>query len=321
MKSFRSTITTASAILAVIFTLEAGSSTLFASASQPDSNVSSSHITATTSVPITSRADIVYNKFLYIVKQPNKLIEANAFLKAHIYEVNSYQASMMALRLENAQAAALPAWETDTFFTNSVQEQIARIYKDGDDFPKLITRTKDSTLRKLFQGSLDRGYKIETAEGTFFPVIDYEGYKKYRPYVTKDIKSYIDIMAVESANPPSKDAALMISWKDVTSRALTQEAYVTSFPNSNRTKQVNNLYEQYVMNTVYGQNNTPLFDYETKIMDPDARKSYETLLAESDPTNSTLLKKLQAFMDVLHENDYKLNATVEKYRKVNFPIE
>ncbi len=319
MKHIRSTITTASAILAVIFTLEAGSSTLFASASQPNSNGSSSPITVTTTNP--NRANIVYNKFLYIVKQPNKLVEANAFLKAHIYEVTSYQASMMTLRLENAQAAALPAWETDTFFTNSVQQQIAKIYKDGDDFSKLITRTKDSTLRKLFQASLDRGYKIETAEGTFFPVIDYEGYKKYHPYVTKDIKSYIDIMAVESANPPSKDAGLMISWKEVTSRALTQEAYVASFPNSNRTKQVNNLYKQYVMNTIYGQNNTPLFDYESNIMDSDARKSYETLLAESDPTDSALLKKLQAFMDVLHQNEYKLNTTVENYRKVNFPIE
>lgn len=320
MKSIVSSITAASAALVLMFTLEAGTSTLLAAANQPNPNGSSSHITATTTNPIKNRADIVYNKFLYIVKQPNKLIEANAFLKAHIYEVNSYQAGLMTLRLENAQKTALPAWEKDTFFTNSVQERIAKIYKEHDDLTKLINRTKDSTLRHLFQGTLDRGYKLETAEGIFFPVVDYEAYKKYRPYVTQDIKSYIDLMAVESANPPSKDAALMISWKEVISRALTQETFVTTFPNSNRTTQVQNLYEQYIINTVYGHNNTPLFDYDSKTIDPDAKLAYLTLLAEKETTDSALLQKLQAFMDVLHENDYKLNATVEKYRKVNFPI-
>jgi len=225
----------------------------------------------------------------------------------------------MTLRLENAQFASMRALE-DKFFADSVQEKIAEMYKEHDTLAKLIDRTKDSSLRKLFKDAQNSGYKLETAEGTFFLVIDYEGYKKYRPYVMKDIKSYIDIMAVESANTPSKDAGLMISWKEVTQRALNQEAFVKSYPNSNRTKAVSYLYQQYVVSAIYGLNNTPLFDYVSKSMDPEAKEAYLSLLAENKTSGSMYLKKLQAFMDVLKDNNYTLNATVEKYRKVNFPM-
>jgi len=55
-------------------------------------------------------------------------------------------------------------------------------------------------------------------------------------------------------------------------------------------------------------------------MDPEAKEAYLTLLAENNMSDSMYLKKLQAFMDVQKDNNYTLNATVEKYRKVNFPI-
>ncbi|OAB36065.1 hypothetical protein [Paenibacillus glacialis] len=230
--------TTLATILALVVTLQSG--VVYASVDQSTVSVAISNVAT---VPTTtSRANLVYNKFLILVKQPDKLTEANTFLKTHIYEVSSSQASLMTLRLENAQRAALHAWE-DKFYAGSVQEKIATIYKDHDDFTRLMGRTKDSNLRKLFQGSLDRGYKIEIAEGTFFPVIDYEGYKEYSPYVMKDIKSYIDIMAIESAVIPSRDAGLMISWQEVSNRALTQEAFVKQYPKSNRTINVTYLYQ------------------------------------------------------------------------------
>jgi len=52
----------------------------------------------------------------------------------------------------------------------------------------------------------------------FFPVIDYEVYKKYSEYVTEDVKEYINIMAEESNNPPAKDAALVVGWDEVLKR-------------------------------------------------------------------------------------------------------
>jgi hypothetical protein len=311
---------TTAAILALMVTVQAtGSGAVNAASDESTTNTSSNTFITVKSSVVSDRANLVYNKFLTLVQQPNKLKESHTFLKSHIYEVNSYQASLMTLRLENALRAGFEKW-SDKFFVGKIQENIATLYKQNDTFATLIARSKSSSLRTLLQGAQDSGYKLETAEGTFFPVIDYEGFAKYRPYVMKDIKSYIDIMAVESANPPAKDAALIINWSEITQRALSQEKFVTLYPNSNRTKQIHNLYQQYVINTVYGQNNTPLFDYDSTTMDSEAKDTYLTLLTKNETADSNYLKKLQSYMDVLKDNNYKLNANVDKYRKTNFPM-
>jgi len=85
MKFTTTTITTT--ILALVVTLP--SSVVFASTDK--SNVSVSISNASSVTASTSRAVIVYNKFLNLVKQPNKLTESTSFLKAHIYEVSSSQ--------------------------------------------------------------------------------------------------------------------------------------------------------------------------------------------------------------------------------------
>ncbi len=45
---------------------------------------------------------------------------------------------------------------------------------------------------------MDSGYKLIYEEGMFYPIIDYEFYKKYSNNVTDDIREYINVMAVES---------------------------------------------------------------------------------------------------------------------------
>ncbi|AOZ93589.1 hypothetical protein [Paenibacillus crassostreae] len=314
------TFVTSASILTIFVAMQAsGIVDVSASGDQAITSTSSTNVVSVKASAVNKRAEHVYNKFLILVQQPNQLKNSHKFLKAHIYEVNSYQAGLMTLRLENAQQAALDTW-SDKFFVDSVQENIAKIYKQNDSFDTLIARTTSSSLRTLFQDAKDSGYKLETAEGTFFPVIDYEfSLKNYRPYVMPAIKNYLDIMSVESAHAPAKDAALMISWDEVAKRALAQEAYLKLYPNSNRTKQIENLYQNYIIYSVYGLNNTPLFDYDTQSMNPEAKDSYLALLAEKGTTDSDYLLTLQSYMDVLKDNNYKLNATVEKFRKEYFP--
>lgn len=55
----------------------------------------------------------------------------------------------------------------------SVQNKLSRIYKPGDTFNSLISRTKDAGLKKLLIQTRDVGYRLETAEGMYYPVINY----------------------------------------------------------------------------------------------------------------------------------------------------
>ncbi|AIQ66872.1 hypothetical protein PGRAT_03845 [Paenibacillus graminis] len=159
---------------------------------------------------------------------------------------------------------------------------------------------------------------METAEGSFFPVIDYAAYRKYRVYVSADIRDYISIMGTETDLPSSKDNGLVISWGDVAARALAQEEYIQSYPKSNRISAVKALYSTYVINTFYGQNNTPLFHYDNLEMDLEARKAYSSLLTK-DKGSSPFLQKLDGLMKLLKDNGYKLDDGVTEYLKSEVP--
>jgi hypothetical protein len=116
------------------------------------------------------------------------------------------------------------------------------VYKPGFDIGK-ADEIEDEELRTLLIEARDSGYKVETAEGMFFPVVNYEFHKKYGTYVTPDIKEYIDLMAVESGNMPAKDAAIVISWEEVLKRALEQEKFILENESSIRRQEVKELYK------------------------------------------------------------------------------
>ncbi|MPM54662.1 hypothetical protein SDC9_101441 [bioreactor metagenome] len=156
------------------------------------------------------------------------------------------------------------------------------------------------------------GYKIETAEGMFFPVIDYAVYKKYRSNVTADIAAFIDIMAVESDKTPIKDAALVISWDEIIKRAQTQEQFIKEYVNSAKVEDMRQQLKRYTAFAMYGGNNTPLFSYETKQMNAEARKTY--LATTFDANNGSFSKAMIGYLDVLKKNDYKLTSEVQEYR-------
>ncbi|MFD1773586.1 hypothetical protein [Paenibacillus rhizophilus] len=265
----------------------------------------------------TSHAEAVYKASLPLLLSPNKLPEAISYLNANMYGVGTYRATMMTLMLENVQKTALPAWD-DKFYNSAVQRKLIDIYEPGDSLAQLADKTKNVNLSLMLRRAAACGYKLETAEGSFFPVIDYDAYRKYKLYVTGDIRDYISIMAVESNFPSSKDNGLVIAWTEVASRALAQESFLSAYPRSNRLGIVKQLYRMYETDTFYGLNNTPLFHYDNLEMDLEAQKAYGAILAKSTG-KSAYLEKLDGFMKLAKEHDYKLTDEIELYRRQAAP--
>ena len=176
-----------------------------------------------------------------------------------------------------------------------------------------INETQDPALKSLLKETMSMGYKVETAEGMFFPIQDYGYLKKFSPYAGENIKVYIDIMAVESEKVPAKDAALVISWDEVLERAFSQEDYLEKYGDSVEADSVKELYGKYRTFILFGLNNTPLFSYEDKTMDKDARAAYEK--AAKSNGDSELGKLLDSYMKVIEKNGYKLTDEVDKFRK------
>lgn len=245
----------------------------------------------------------------------NKAVDAPdiyKYIDANIAGVPPASASIMLMALEKVQKERLTGLQDKYADSEAIQQALAKRYSAGPT-DAAINSIENQEARALVQQTLADGYKIETAEGMYFPIIDYSVYRKYRNAVTPDMAAYIDIMAVESDKVPAKDAALVISWAEVLQRAAAQERFLLHYGTSAKAEDVRQLLQRYASFALYGANNTPLFGYDTQSMVPAAKKVYlEAVFASA---NGSFSKAMNGYMTVLKESDYKLTAEVQQYRK------
>ncbi|KKO55079.1 hypothetical protein [Paenibacillus sp. DMB20] len=299
------------ALLALAVSLETGTAAVHAAGTTDKAAVSASSKSA-------AYAKTVYNKATALLKKKDGLAYAKSYMTKHIKSVTKYQATLLVLKLENAVNASLVS-ATDKLLADRNQTILNGIYEQGDSISKVLGETKDVQLRKLLTDLRDSGYKLHAIEGMIYPIIDYDAFKVYQPYVNPDIKAYINLMAEESAKPSVGDAALLISWSEVIDRGLAQEAFIKAHPKSNRAQLVKMMYNGSLTYLYYGMPNTPLFDHDTQALDPAARKAYDDALAKHDVGKSEFLQKLESWSDILRVNDDKLTKQVEKRRESSAP--
>lgn len=253
----------------------------------------------------------IVNQLNEILKDNEKLSEAIEIIDNNISKVSKETASQMVDILEKAQKGYLTEME-DKYYEGEIQEKLLNFKKPVEDLNKLKD-INDEEIKVLITETRSFGYKVETAEGAHFPIIDYGFLKKYSTYVTEDMKEYINIMSVESDVVPAKDAAFMITWDEILNRALKQEKFINEYKDSTKLNDVNELYNKYVYFIFNGLDNTSLFDYPSNIMASEAKASY--LVAIENKDNSELLKELDGFMEILKGTNYKLTDEVQRYRE------
>ncbi len=251
------------------------------------------------------------SEFNALLENNDDIAEIIKYVDNNITKLTPENASQMVIKMEKAQQDYLPEFETK-FYSASIAQKFFDAYKNGIDIND-VNAVQDQELKQLLTQTKDAGFKVDTAEGMFYPIIDYQQYRDYTTLVTPDIKAYIDIMSVESDNPPAKDAALVIGWDEVLTRALNQEKFINTYDASAKFSDVQKLYGLYVQFCLLGTNNTPLFSYDDKTMSFEAKSSYAKVLAESIP--SKLTKIIQGLLDTAEQNNYRLTAEVEDYRK------
>lgn len=259
-----------------------------------------------------SSSDQIYNTYLSIVQTPDRLSASWAYLHANISKVSAYQASLMVLQLENALLRNHAKLE-QRFFPESVQKAISDVYRLGDSFGDVRVKVKDAKVKALLDQASAQGYKLETAEGMFYPVINYSLFRQFDSYVGEDVRTYLAIMHEESKQAAVKDAALVIGYQQLVRRTLAMEQFVQKYPNSNRAKQVRERFELYRDFTFMGTNNTPLFDYETKQMQPNAKTGYANILQWLSVPDSSYLKSLAQFMELAEKHQYKDSDEIRQF--------
>ncbi|MFC9709802.1 hypothetical protein ACFTRD_16820 [Paenibacillus sp. NPDC056933] len=270
-----------------------------------------------------SASKTVYHQFqMYwknAIHSTSSLIQARKYLSNHIDEVGPWQATLMTLQLENLQKIKLADLDQRMYtelFQHVLSEAHSKIgYEQQLTYSRLLKEIKDPAVHKLLQEASDLGFKLETSEGLYYPIINYEMYKKFQPYVKPDIVAYIDIMAAESNQPTTSDAAFMITWNELIRRTLEKEAFLNNFPTSNRASAVKNLL--YVSYLFYGSDNTPAYDWyseeEIRTIDPEVKKAYEKTVAKREPnTQSILLDTVEKILHLLDESNNELTPEIKE---------
>ncbi len=259
--------------------------------------------------------------------------QVSAYLDEYINTVAKEKAATMVLGLEQVQQRNLARWQ-QRYEDEDLQMDLMEIYGDRWSPQEILKRAQargvDGKLRELLQETIENGYKVETTEGQYFPVIDYTFYRRYHAAVPPEITAYLEIMAVESEDPPVKDAALLIGWDEILRRAANQERFLRTYGAQACGKQTGNgqgygeyrtlivqgvrgLLKRYLGFALYGCDNTPLFHYWTREMNPKARRAYEEYLSQAG--DGEFSAQIRAYLGVLAENDYRLTPAVDAYRK------
>lgn len=234
------------------------------------------------------------------------------YIKQNINSASPDEMTNLLLRLEVLQKNNLGALTDSYNSEGAIQDKLAQLYPHGI-IPANTDTVKDAELREFLTDVRDNGFKTETAEGSFFPVIDYGIYKEFLTYLPEDIRDYYSLMAVESDRMPARDAEMAIGWDEVIKRAIDQEQFILSFEQSQKRNEVQSLYNKYVSFIFNGLPNTPDFIYATKSFDPQLKQS---LISAAKRKGNTLLEQtISDYLNVLDKNKYRLTDEVKKFRE------
>jgi len=266
-----------------------------------------------TQEPATNKDSAVMDEFNRIIQKSDSTAEEIIkFMDQNIAAVSPQNASVMMMELEKKQQQGLPKLQDEFADYGMIQKTLTKDYRRALT-ETYIHETQDKATKDLLLKTKNNGFKLETAEGFYFPVIDYAFYKKYNLNITQDMVSYIDIMAAESDKTPIKDAALIIGWEEILKRAVSHESFIKKYSNSAKIEDMKKLLKTYLIFALYGSNNTPLFSYDNKEMVPAAKKAY--LEAEFNESNGSFSKTMTEYLGILRKNDYKLTKEIDDFRK------
>ncbi|TCK92703.1 hypothetical protein EDC19_1858 [Natranaerovirga hydrolytica] len=249
--------------------------------------------------------------FDLMVQENEELIEIIEYVDENISDVSKENASFMIEELEALQKNELTLLENEFYTDMAIQSNLMEVFQETLDI-EALNESEDENIQPILEALHQKGFKVEIAEGVFYPMMDYNFYNPYSDYVTEDIKNYIEIMVIESNQVPAKDAALMIEWEEVINRALEMEAFINQYKDSNRIQEVEALYNRYVYFLLFGLDNTPLFDYSNNDMIEEVQQVYHTAIETQE--SSALLDLLEDYLEVIEQNNNQLTDEVVAYR-------
>ena len=234
--------------------------------------------------------EMIMDEFRAIVEEGEASVDnIKQFMYENLPVLGELEGNYMLDNLENALKR-----EIDVVNRNiaefDAEEELMELFGDNLSLsPDMIGEIEDVDLRATVQNAYDNHYKLVGREGQVEAVIDYSSLKEYQEKVTDEWKEYIDIMAVESDQPPFTDGALTITFDELAERILGIENYLNRYISGPRQEELLELYENRLEVYYKGLPNTPIAAYDSGEILDNVYKSYENTAANDGYVTSSMI--------------------------------
>lgn len=165
-----------------------------------------------------------------------------------------------------------------------------------------IDDIEDEELKSVVRAAFDNHYKLIQKEGEFEVIVDYQSLRIYDPKITDEWKEYLAIMSIDSEYPPFVDGALNTDFNGLADRILKTENYLNRYISGERQDELIDIYENKLTAYLKGLPNTPIADYDTKVIFDNVINSYENTAASEG--------YITAAMTYLYLEDIKENNNI-----------
>jgi len=182
---------------------------------------------------------------------------------------------------------------------------------DNRSFQKWIAAIPQDSLKSIFNSA---GFTLAWSEGSAFVEINTRYLlTAFGPYLSYPMLKFLVLQQNDEEQKFTKDAALLISWDELSERIATWETFITENPNFLALDEAKDQYTIYLDIYLTGIDNSPLFSFESKTLDNAVKQSYLNFIKQHPETRSAQIVK--GFLEVLRRNNYMDNRAVQEYLK------
>lgn len=171
---------------------------------------------------------------------------------------------------------------------NFVDDNISKL--DMTNADTIVLEMEDYLLRK--SSDLNHTYEIVST---------------YSDYTSKEIKSYLDILKLESQDIYTDGENLNIGVEELLNRALTAESHIKDYSTGKTKKRVYDLYEAYIYGAVLGSGNQYIYANEgSLIIKDEVLNLYKDFVEKNEGTFTA--KILSSYLEKIDLDQGNLNG-------------
>lgn len=200
-------------------------------------------------------------------EQANKLYES--YLTENTEEV---------MKVQNHEGHLLETNNYFSYFYNDKGESITP--------PDSIAVKKDLLNKAgLKFWEIGEGYTDIRTQADFYLLI-------FENYVTDDYRDFLRINAEEDKVLYSADGGLAISFNEVGKRILNWEKFIHKHPNSKLLDRATEMYTNYQLNYLFGEDNTPTMEYPDTKLYPENIAEFNNFISQNPDSFTSKLVKI-----------------------------